>query len=184
MYRIRQADGDDREFLIEMARHACTLEDRPLPKINAPDVLASLPPTMSAAVIATDHEEDPLGTAWWHLHEPPLAITRAGSPVLEPTMAVIAGARDRGFGTGPIEALASNVATQFPTNRAKRSPAEPREPPVHAHRLSSRWQGPRALWRGDDPQTPQLNPARLQGVQKPSQHLAASTVSKLHVAVA
>jgi GNAT superfamily N-acetyltransferase len=112
MHRIRNAVAEDRGFLVEMARIACTLQDRPLPERDAPEVLACLPPAMSAAVIATK-DERPLGAAWWHLHEPPLVLTSDGIALPELTMAVAEDVRSQGVGTALIEALASNAATRF-----------------------------------------------------------------------
>jgi GNAT superfamily N-acetyltransferase len=113
MHRIRDAEAEDRGFVIEMARFACTLEDRPLPDPDAPEVLACLPHAMSAAVIATDDRDRPLGAAWWHLHEPPLILPRDGSPLPELTMAVAEDVRGHGVGTALIEALATNATTHF-----------------------------------------------------------------------
>ena len=113
MHRIRDAEAEDHAFVVEMARFACTLEDRPLPEQDAPDVLACLPLAMSAAVIATNDDDRPLGAAWWHLHEPPLIVTSDGSLLPELTMAVAEVARGDGVGTALIEALATNAATHF-----------------------------------------------------------------------
>lgn len=113
VYRIRDAEAEDRGFVVEMARFACTLEDRPLPDLDAPEVLACLPLAMSAAVIASDEDGRPLGAAWWHLHQPPLVVTADGSPLPELTMAVVEDARGHGVGTALIEALATNAATHF-----------------------------------------------------------------------
>jgi GNAT superfamily N-acetyltransferase len=113
MHRIRNADVEDRGFVAEMARFACTLEDRPLPDPDAPEVLACLPIAMSAAVIATNDDERRLGAAWWHLHDPPLVLSSDGSPLPELTMAVAKDARGHGVGTALIEALATNAATHF-----------------------------------------------------------------------
>ncbi|MFZ0088243.1 MAG: GNAT family N-acetyltransferase [Solirubrobacteraceae bacterium] len=113
MHRIREAGAEDRWFLVEMARLACTLEDRRLPGLDTPEVRACLPLMVSAAVIATDDRDRSLGAAWWHLHEPPLLAASDGSPLPELTMAVIDGARGRGIGTALIEALAGNTARQF-----------------------------------------------------------------------
>jgi GNAT superfamily N-acetyltransferase len=109
MHRIRDAAAEDRGFVVEMARFACTLEDRPLPDPDATEVLACLPIEMSAAVIATNHHERPLGAAWWHLHEPPLIVSSDGSLLPELTMAVAEDARGHGIGT----ALATNATTHF-----------------------------------------------------------------------
>jgi GNAT superfamily N-acetyltransferase len=113
MHRSRNADVEDRGFVVEMARFACTLEDRPLPDPHAPEVLACLPIAMSAAVIATNDDERRLGAAWWHLHDPPLVLSSDGSPLPELTMAVAEDARGHGVGTALIEALAANAATHF-----------------------------------------------------------------------
>jgi GNAT superfamily N-acetyltransferase len=58
---------------------------------------------MSAAVIATNDDERPLGAAWWHMHEPPLVMTTEGSPMPELTMALVEGAHGHGIGTALIE---------------------------------------------------------------------------------
>jgi GNAT superfamily N-acetyltransferase len=113
MHRIRQAEAEDRGFVIEMARLACTLEDRPLPAPDAPEVLACLPLAMDAAIIATNDDERPLGAAWWHLHEPPLVMTPTGSPLPELTMAVAENARGQGVGTALLEAVVGNAAAHF-----------------------------------------------------------------------
>jgi GNAT superfamily N-acetyltransferase len=113
MHRNREAHAEDRGFVVEMARLACTLEDRPLPEPDDPQVLACLPLAMSAAVIATDPEEHSVGAAWWYLHERPLVIALDGSPLPELTIAVVDDARGHGVGTALIEALASNAATHF-----------------------------------------------------------------------
>ena len=69
--RLRPAKTEDTAFVIEMARLACGLEDRPLPGPDAAEVIALLP-TPGAAIIAADDDGRPLGAAWWHVHEPPL----------------------------------------------------------------------------------------------------------------
>jgi GNAT superfamily N-acetyltransferase len=113
MHRIRNAEAEDRGFVVKMARFACALEDRPLPDPDAPEVLACLPVAMHAAVIASNDHERPLGAAWWHLHTPPLIVTSDGSLLPELTMAVAEDARGHGLGTALIEALATNAATHF-----------------------------------------------------------------------
>ena len=113
MYRVRTACDEDRAFVIEMARLACTLEDRPLPEADAAEVVACLPRSPAAAVIAIDHAGDRLGAAWWHLHEPSLLLMADGSPIPELTMAVAEDDRGQGIGAGLIEALANHAATDF-----------------------------------------------------------------------
>lgn len=41
---LREATPDDESFVIEMARHACVIEDRPLPDPDDDEVLEMLPP--------------------------------------------------------------------------------------------------------------------------------------------
>ena len=47
--------------MVEMARLACALDDRPLPDGDAPVVIQCLPSSPSAAVVAVDHAGQPLG---------------------------------------------------------------------------------------------------------------------------
>ena len=49
---VRRARAEDGEFVVEMARLACTLEDRPLPAADAPAVLALLPAETDVALVA------------------------------------------------------------------------------------------------------------------------------------
>lgn len=110
---MRKSEPSDAAFLLEMARLACGLEDRPLPSTDAPDVLALLPASSDVALIATDDSGDPLGAAWWHMHDPPLLNDADGSPLPELAMAVKDGARGRGVGTALVEALAGEAAHRF-----------------------------------------------------------------------
>lgn len=110
--QLRRATPQDRAFVVEMARLACTLEDRPLPPADAPDVLALLPGP-DVAVIATDDGGRPLGAAWWHLHEPPLLRDPKGAPVPELVMAVIDEERRKGIGAALVEAVAEEAAKCF-----------------------------------------------------------------------
>ena len=107
--RVRRSEPGDAAFLLEMARLASGLEDRPLPSTDAPDVLAP-PASTDVALIATDHSGNPLGAAWWHMHDPPLLNGADGSPLPELAMAVKVGARGQGVGTALVEALASEAA--------------------------------------------------------------------------
>ncbi len=110
--RLRAGQPDDRAFLIEMARLASTLEDRPLPHPDAPDVVALLAGP-EAAVIAADDDGRPVGAAWWHVHEPPLLRDAIGKPLPELVMAVVEGERGKGIGAALVEALADEVAKRF-----------------------------------------------------------------------
>jgi len=89
------------------------LEDRRSPAANDPNVLALLPAPSDVALIAINDAGDPLGVAWWHMHDPPLLTDADGSPLPELAMAVIDGARGKGVGTALVEALASEAADRF-----------------------------------------------------------------------
>jgi GNAT superfamily N-acetyltransferase len=108
----RPARAGDEAFITEMARQASTIEDRPLPEADAPVVLAVLPPSLDAAVIAADETGRRLGAAWWHWHEPPLLLDADGAPLPEMMVAVDQDARGGGLGAGLIEALVSKAAEQ------------------------------------------------------------------------
>lgn len=110
--QLRRATPRDSPFIVEMARLACTLEDRPLPSRDASEVLALLP-TPDAAIVATDNDGRRLGAAWWHIHEPPLLRDAAGEPVPELVMAVREGERGKGIGAALVEALAEEAASHF-----------------------------------------------------------------------
>ena len=44
----------DRAFIVEMARHACVIEDRPLPDAESEEVASLLPRVADVAIIAAD----------------------------------------------------------------------------------------------------------------------------------
>lgn len=113
-YELRSAEAHDRQFLIEMARAACTLQGRPLPPADDPEVLDLLPDSPDAAVIALGADGRLLGAAWWSIHEPPLLLDAAGKPLPELAVAVVEEERGRGIGGALIEALARNAAERFP----------------------------------------------------------------------
>ena len=110
--RLRPAEPDDRPFVIEMARLACTLDGRPLPAPDAPAVFTLLP-RGDAGVIAVDDDGHPVGAAWWHLRDPPLLRGADGEPLPELVMAVVEEQRRKGIGTALVEALAAEAAKQF-----------------------------------------------------------------------
>lgn len=103
----------DEPFIVEMARLACTIEDRPLPARDAGDVIAMLPGPDDCAVVAVDDKGRRLGTAWWCFRQPPLVEDEHGEPVPEMAMAVVADARGQGIGSALIEALAEEAAPRF-----------------------------------------------------------------------
>ena len=110
--QLRPARPEDEPFLVEMARVACTIEDRPLPRPDAPDVLALLPGP-GAAIVAEGGGGQAVGAAWWHVHEPPLLRDGAGEALPELVMAVLEGWRGGGVGAALVEAVAAAAAGRF-----------------------------------------------------------------------
>ena len=100
--KVRDATPDDAGFIREMARHASTLEDRPLPPPDAEDVTELLPAAYTCAVIGTDSGE-PIGAAWWRAGEAALVPGLADAPEL--AMAMVPEARRQGAGTAVLQAL-------------------------------------------------------------------------------
>lgn len=55
-WQLRAATPHDRGFVVEMARHACVIEDRPLPDPDDDEVLEMLPAAGAVAIIAQDRQ--------------------------------------------------------------------------------------------------------------------------------
>jgi GNAT superfamily N-acetyltransferase len=111
---LQSGAAEDRPFLVEMARHVCTLEGRALPAADDPEVVAFLPDSPDAAVVvAVDGSDRRLGAAWWVLHEPPLLLGRTGSPLPELAIAVVEDQRGKGIGTALLDALVGRVRGRF-----------------------------------------------------------------------
>ncbi len=109
-----------------MARHACTLEDRPLPAADAAAVRALLPAPSDIVLVAVDGETRPVGAAWCSVHAPPLLLDPAGDVLPELAMAVVEDRRRERIGTALVEALAQAAAARYDAltlNVHLRSPA-------------------------------------------------------------
>jgi GNAT superfamily N-acetyltransferase len=111
--QVRRADEDDREFLVEMARLASGLDDRPLPSAADPTVLALLPSAGDLALVALNESRERLGAAWWHFNEPPLVADERGQALPEITMAVRDEMRGSGVGGRLLDQLAAEAAERF-----------------------------------------------------------------------
>src|ERR1044072_8716463 len=109
--RLRAATARDGAFIVEMARHACVIEDGPLPD--------------------ADSEETPdrrSGAVWTFHHEPPLLVPADAVSLPELTIAVAPGMRGNGVGgalldeligrcTGRYRAIMLNVHQRNPAAR-------------------------------------------------------------------
>jgi hypothetical protein len=113
-FALRSARAEDRAFIVEMARHVCTLEGRPLPAADDPEVVAFLPDSPYAAIVAVDGSERRLGAVWWVLREPPLLLDPDGSPLPELAIAVVEGERGKGIGRALLDELVEERAAGFP----------------------------------------------------------------------
>jgi GNAT superfamily N-acetyltransferase len=114
-FELRSASAADRPFLIEMAREACALEGRhPLPPADDPAVVALLPDSSDAVVVAEHKDGRPLGAAWWVIREPPPVSDADDEPLPEMAMGVVKDQRGRGIGNALIEALAERASRHFP----------------------------------------------------------------------
>ena len=127
MSSVRAGEASDAAFIVEMARLASTIEDRPLPLADDPDLLRGLPPDPGTSVVAVDDDRRPLGAAWWHFRAPPLVVTPDGAPVPELGVAGVRAARGRGVGRGRLDALAARAVAfghdQLALNVHIRNPA-------------------------------------------------------------
>lgn len=100
---VRQGSAEHAAFLREMARHAATLEDRPLPAPDSREVLELLPGPADAVVVAGERSDRLLGAAWWITRGEPLVPRFAEAPEL--CIAVAPAHRGRGVGTTLLRAL-------------------------------------------------------------------------------
>jgi GNAT superfamily N-acetyltransferase len=125
---LRSGTDDDAAFIVEMARHACIIEDWPLPDADSEDTRTLLPRTHDVAVVAGDKTGVRLGAAWTFRHEPPLLLDADGVALPEIAIAVTPGRRGSGIGgslldelfvrcTARYEALSLNVHQRNPASR-------------------------------------------------------------------
>jgi GNAT superfamily N-acetyltransferase len=106
---VRTAEPPDTAFIIEMARLASVIENRPLPPADDPDLVQMLPVSPDTAVLALAHDGHPVGAAWWRFPSP-LVVRSDGAPVPELVVAVTPRDRGRGVGRALLDALAARAA--------------------------------------------------------------------------
>jgi GNAT superfamily N-acetyltransferase len=107
---VRLARSGDTPFLVEMARHACVIEDWPLPDRDSEDTQSLLPSLGDVSVVATDTAGEVLGAAWTFHHDPALARDDEGTALPEIAIAVMPGERGRGVGSALIDDLIARCA--------------------------------------------------------------------------
>lgn len=107
-YRVVAAMPEDAAFLREMARHAATLEGRPLPAAEAEDVTELVPADVQDALVAVSTSGARLGGAWLLDGGMALVPTMLSAP--EVCMALTSESRDRGVGTALLQAVISRAA--------------------------------------------------------------------------
>jgi GNAT superfamily N-acetyltransferase len=107
---VRAGEPSDAAFIVEMARLASVMEDRPLPPADDPALVRGLPLSPDTAVLALDHDGHPVGAAWWHFRDCPLVVTPDGAQVPELVVAATPSHRGRGVGRCLLDALAARAA--------------------------------------------------------------------------
>jgi GNAT superfamily N-acetyltransferase len=123
--RLPPASRADAAFIVEMARYACVIEDRPLPDPDFEETQSLLPGETGIVIVATDAAGTRLGAAWTFEHDPPLLIGVDAAAVPELAIAVVPGCRGAGIGgmlldelalrcTGRYDAISLNVHVRNP----------------------------------------------------------------------
>lgn len=124
--RFRLADTTDATFIVEMARHACVIEDWPLPDSESEETKSLLPGRDDIAVVATDAAGVRLGAVWTFFHDPPLLVGTNGVALPEAAIAVTSARRGQGIGGALLDELAARCAGTFEAltlNVHQRNPA-------------------------------------------------------------
>jgi GNAT superfamily N-acetyltransferase len=128
---LRRATRDDADFIVEMARHACVIEDWPLPAADSEDTQSLLPGSGDIAIVAGAAGGVKVGAVWTFRHDPPLVVRADGVPLPEITIAVVPKMRGQGVGgvlldeliercTGKYGALTLNVHQRNPASHLYR----------------------------------------------------------------
>lgn len=107
---LRAATTADGPFVVEMARHACVIEDRPLPDADDDEVLEMLPAAGVIPIVAQNRHGEPVGAVWTYYGVTPLRCDAAGAPLPELCIAVAPGHRGAGLGGMLLDALFTDLA--------------------------------------------------------------------------
>lgn len=123
---MRSATAGDAAFIVEMARHACVIEDRPLPDADSEDTQSLVPRSHDVAVIAEDETGLRLGAAWTFHHDPPLVLETDADALPEIAIAVTPERRGSGVGSSFLDDLFARCTDRYDAlslNVHKRNPA-------------------------------------------------------------
>ena len=116
----------DHAFIVEMARHACVIDDRPLPEPDSEDVQSLLPRGADVTIIAADPDTGTdVGAVWVFTHHSPLVTDGNAAP--EVAIAVTPSRRGHGVGAALLDALIHRCASVYPAlalNVHRRNPAQ------------------------------------------------------------
>ena len=104
-FDVRPAVIGDADFIVEMARHACVMEDWPLPAADSEETRSLLPGIGAVAVVAANPAGSRLGAAWTFVHDPPLLVDADGAAQSEIAIAVTPSSRGRGVGGALLDEL-------------------------------------------------------------------------------
>lgn len=124
--RLWAATPTDQAFVVDMARHACVIEDWPLPDPADDEVQEMLPASGTVVIIAEDRHGSPVGAVWTYYSSPPLRTDVDDAPLPELCIAVAPGHRGAGVGGMLLDALFDELAQRFDsmcTNVHARNPA-------------------------------------------------------------
>ena len=124
--RLRAATRADAAFVVEMARHACVIEDWPLPDADSEETQSLLPGSGDVTVVAADARGVKLGAVWTFHHEPPLLVDTYAVALPELTIAVSPEMRGNGVGGALLDDLVARCAGRYQAlslNVHERNPA-------------------------------------------------------------